>query len=152
MPDFFIPGLQDPHVVHHFALEVQGDVKGTFQECTGMETSNEVIEHRETDLQGKQQLTKIPGQLKVGDITLKRGVTDDTFLFDWRQQILNGQVDVARKDGSIILQDSMDQQIARINFTRAWPQKYKTGDFKATENSILIEEVTLAVEMIERAP
>jgi phage tail-like protein len=152
MPDVFIPGLQDPHVVHHFALEIQGDVKGTFQECSGMETSNEVIEHRETDITGKQQLTKIPGQLKVGDITLKRGVTDDQFLFDWRQQILNGEVNLARKDGSIILQDSLDQQIARINFSRAWPQKYKTGDFKATDNSILIEEVTLAVEMIERAP
>jgi phage tail-like protein len=152
MPDFFLTGLKDPHVVHHFALEIQGDVKGTFQECSGIETTTEVIEHREQDIGGKQQITKIPGQLKVGDITLKRGVTDDNFLYEWRQKVLDGQIIAARTDGSIILQDSMDQQIARFNFRRAWPSKYKSGDFKATANDIMVEEVTLALEWIERAP
>lgn len=151
MPSFPITGLKDPHVVHHFALEVQGIVQGTFTECSGLETSNEIIEHREVDNTGKQKITKLAGMLKVNDITLKRGMSGDTYFYDWRQQVVDGQINVARKDGSIILQDSMDQEIARINFVRGWPSKYKSSDFKSTDNSVAIEELTLAVEDIKLA-
>ena len=151
MPNFPIDGLKDPHVVHHFALELQGVVEGTFQECSGISTTSEVIEHREQDAQGRQKITKIPGQLKVNDITLKRGMTDDLDLYRWRQDVIDGKIDLARKDGSIILMDQLDNEVYRVNFRRGWPTVYKSSDFKSTDNSVALEELTLAVEWIERA-
>jgi phage tail-like protein len=151
MPNFPIDGLKDPHVVHHFALELQGVVEGTFQECSGLSSTSEVIEHREQDPQGRQKITKIPGQLKFNDITLKRGVTDDLDLYRWRQDVIDGKIDLARKDGSVILQDQQDNEVYRFNFRRGWPTVYKSSDFKSTDNSVALEELTLAVEWIERA-
>lgn len=150
MPNFPIDSLQDPHIVHHFALEVQGLVSATFSECSGLDTSNEVIEHIENDQTGAQKITKLVGRLKWGDITLKRGVTDNMDLWNWRKQVIDGQIDIARKDASILMMDAMDQQIARIDIKRCWPAGYKSSDVKSADNSVMIETVTLTHEGANR--
>jgi len=150
MPNFPFDSLQDPHIVHHFALEIQG-ISVTFSECSGLDSSNEVIEHIENDALGHQQTTKMPGRIKWGDVTLKRGVTDNMDLWTWRKQVIDGQIDMARKDASILMMDAMDQQIARVNLKRCWPSAYKSSDVKSADNSVMIETIVLAHEFAERA-
>lgn len=151
MPRLTFDGLKDPQVVHHFALEVQGIEEATFMEASGFENSHEVIEHRETGKGGKQYVNKQPGNLKWSDITLKRGVTDSMELYNWRQQVVDGQIDLARKDGSVVFYDARNQEIARYNFTRGWPSKWKSADVKTTDNSAVVEEMTIAHEGFTRA-
>ena len=40
---------------------------------------------------------KLPGLTKYSNITLKRGITDDTFLWDWRKKAIDGKTE--RKNG-----------------------------------------------------
>jgi phage tail-like protein len=146
MPRFSFEGLKDPQVVHHFSLEVQGIEEATFREASGFESSHEIIEHREVGKDGKQYISKQPGNLKWADIVLKRGVTDSRDLYRWRQQVVDGNMEDARKSGSIIFYDSRNTAIGRVNFSRGWPSKWKGPDVNTTNNAVAIEELTISHE------
>jgi phage tail-like protein len=145
-----LPELQDPQVVHHFGLEVEGINEASFREAAGFENSNDIIENRESGADGKQFISKQPGNLKWGDITLKRGMTDSMALYEWRKLVVDGKHKQARKNGSVIFFDAENQEIARFNFTRGWPSKWKGPDVNTTNNAVAVEEITIAHEGWER--
>jgi phage tail-like protein len=151
MPRLAFDGLLDPQVVHHFALEVQGIEEATFREATGFESSHDVIEHRETGKGGKQFINKQPGNLKWADIVLKRGVTGSMDLFSWRQKVVDGNMDEARKSGSVIFYNAKNESIARFDFVRGWPSKWKGPDVNTTNNAVAIEEITIVHEGMTRS-
>ena len=73
-------------------LEIDGITEGIFQsKSTGSNSETEIIEHRHTGPKGNLIINKIPGALKWGNITFKRGITDDKKLQDWRKKIEDGQ-------------------------------------------------------------
>jgi len=144
------PDLKDPQVVHHFGLEVDGINEASFREAAGFENSSDVIEHRESGKDGKQFISKQPGNLKWADIVLKRGLTDSKALYDWRKLVVDGKHKAARKSGSVIFFDSENAEIARFNFVRGWPSKWKGPDVNTTTNAVAIEEITIVHEGMER--
>jgi phage tail-like protein len=150
MPRTTIGGLKDPQVVHHFALEVQGIEEATFSQVGGIETSHDVIESREVGKDGKQYLNKQAGNIKYSDITLKRGITDSMALYNWRKLVEDGKMAEARKSGSIVAYNAANDMIARFDFIRAWPVKWKAPEFNTTGNSVAIEEITFTHEGITR--
>ena len=76
---------EDPLVGFHFAVEVQGKVTGYFSEVSGLGSEQEVIEHKVVNEKGVEVVMKIPGRLKWENIVLKRGITSDMQIWDWRQ-------------------------------------------------------------------
>ena len=60
-------------------------------------------------------------------------------------------IDGARRNGSIVLYDSMQTEVARWNFVNGWPSVWKGSDLDAGANEIAVEEVTIAHEGLERA-
>jgi phage tail-like protein len=145
-----MPGPADPFLAPWFAIEFQGKVTGAFRECSGLGSENEVVESRASGPDGRPITKKIPGNLKWGNITLKQGITDDMDMWDWRKQIEQGNVDAARKNGSLVLYSHAGQEIARWNFINAWPAKINGPSINATSNEIAIEELELAHEGYER--
>jgi len=146
MPRLAFEGLKDPQVVHHFALEVQGIEEATFKSAGGFESSHDVIEQREVGKGGKQYISKQAGNLKWGDITLKRGVTDSMDLWKWRQMVIDGKMDEARKSGSVVFYNATNAEICRYNFVRGWPSKYKGPDSDTGNNAVGMEEITICHE------
>jgi phage tail-like protein len=143
--------LKDPQIVDHFALEVQGIEEATFQEASGFESTSDVVEQRENGKGGKQYISKQPGNLKWGDITLKRGMTDSMDLWKWRQAVIDGNMAQARKDGSVVFYNAMNVEINRYSFKRGWPVKW-TGASPNTKNSAVGEEsITIAHEGLVRS-
>lgn len=141
---------EDPLVGFHFAVDMQGAVAGYFTECSGLGSEQEVIEHKVVTEQGQEVVLKLPGRLKWENITLKRGVTSNMDIWDWRKQVEDGDVESARRDGSIVMYDQNLEEVARWNFERAWPVKVTGPQPKADSNEISLEELTLAHEYIER--
>lgn len=139
-----------PLVGFHFALELQGKVTGYFTECSGIGSEHEVVDHKVVTPDGKQVFMKIPGRLKWGDVTLKRGVTSSMDIWKWRKQVEDGQVEQARCNGSIIMYDQTLKPVARWDFQRAWPTKVSGPTPKADGNEIGLEELTIAHEYITR--
>ena len=141
---------QDPLTSFHFGLEVQGAVTGYFTECSGLGSENDIIEQKVVNEKGVEIVMKIPGRLKWGDVTLKRGITQDMAIWDWRKQVEDGKVNDARKSGSIIMFDQELKEVARWTFNNAWPSKVSGPSLKSDSNEIGIEELTLAHEYITR--
>ncbi len=145
-----MPKRQNPLVGFHFAVDIGGVIKGYFTECSGLGSEHEVIEQREVNEKGREIVIKLPGRLKWDNITLKRGITSSMDIWAWRQQVEDGDVESARKDGSIVMYDRKLKEVARWNFRRAWPVKVTGPQPKADSNEIGLEELTLAHEFIRR--
>jgi phage tail-like protein len=136
----------DPYVNFNFLVEIDGITRAGFHEVNGVDSTIDVIEHRE----GGDNTTprKLAGMTKHSAITLKWGMTDDAQLYQWHRDAVQGNVQ--RKNGSIVLNDRRGQEVARWNFVSAWPSKWKGPDFTAEGNDVAIETLELAHEGIER--
>ncbi|MCI0396431.1 MAG: phage tail protein [Chloroflexi bacterium] len=150
MAEIVDTGREDPLVGFHFAVEVQGVVTGYFTECSGLGSENEVIEHKVINEQGVEVIMKIPGRLKWENVTLKRGITSNLDIWDWRKKVEQGSVKDARQDGSVVMYDQGLTEVARWNFYSAWPVKVTGPSVKSDSNEVGIEELTIAHEYIER--
>ena len=141
---------QDPLVGFHYAIEVQGAVTGYFTECTGIGSEHEVIEHKIVDGKGNEVVRKLPGRLKWGDITLKRGITANMDMWTWRRDVENGQVASARKNGSIMMLSQEGEIVARWDFKSGWPSKVSGPSPKSDSNEVGVEELVIVHEYISR--
>lgn len=136
----------DPFVNYNFHVEIDGISRAAFQEVTGLDSTVDVIEHRE----GGWNTTphKFPGQTKHANIVLKHGMATDRELVEWHRTISEGQID--RRNGSVVLLDRRRQEVARWNFVRAWPSKYTAPSFNAEASDMAIESVEIVHEGLER--
>jgi phage tail-like protein len=141
---------ENPLVGFHYAIDVQGEVKGYFTECSGIGSEHEVIEHKIVDDRGKEVMQKMPGRLKWENVTLKRGITDAMDIWDWRKMVEDGDVESARANGSIVMFDQHLSEVARWNFENAWPVKVSGPQVKSDSNEIGIEELSIAHEGLWR--
>lgn len=140
----------DPLVSAHFEIVV-GKLSGYFTECSGLGSESEVIDHKIMATGAKETIIrKVPGRLKWGDVTLKRGITANMDMWDWRKQVEQGKVDEARLDGSILMYDQNLNLVAQWDFVKGWPSKISGPSLKSDDNSIGVEEVTLVHEGIKR--
>jgi phage tail-like protein len=140
----------DPLVSAFFTIDFGGSVKGSFRECTGLGSENEVVEYKASGDKGKFVMKKVPGRMKWNNITLKRGITNAMDMWDWRKQIEEGKVDTARKNGSIIMYNQDHVAIARWDFVQAWPNKLTGPTANATNNEVGIEELEITHEGYKR--
>ncbi|NLI01375.1 MAG: phage tail protein [Chthonomonadales bacterium] len=131
-------------------LEVDGITEGIFREVTGLDSETEVIEHRVTGKGGNIVVHKVPGALKWPNIVLRRGITDDKRLHDWRKQIEDGGIEANRKNGAVTLYAPDGKIVCKYTFKKAWPCKFKGPALDSTKNEIAIEELELAHEGLER--
>lgn len=143
-------GREDPLVSFHFMIDVQGEINGYFTEVSGLGSESEVIEQKTVNEGGVEIVHKIPGRLKWGDITLKRGITSNLDMWDWRKQVEEGNVGNARKNGSIVMFDQELAEKARWNFVNGWPTKISGPTPKSDSNEIGVEELTITHELITR--
>ena len=140
----------DPLVGFQFAVEVGGMITGYFTECSGIGSEHEIAEHKVVTEDGHEVVQKIPGRLKWNDVTLKRGITDNLQIWEWRQQVEEGKMSDARKNCSVLLFDRAMEVAARWDFVNAWPSKVSGPDVKADSNEFGIEELVLVHEGMKR--
>jgi len=133
-----------------FHVELDGIDIGAFKEASGVDSETEIIEYKEA-MGSRMVIRKVPGAMKWSDITLKKRIDAKTDLWDWRKKVEEGDIDAARVNGSIVLYDSTDQEVARWNFEQGWPSKWKGADLNAGEDQVAVEEVTITHERLERA-
>lgn len=136
----------DPFRGYNFRVEIDNSAVAAFSEVSGLTFDVDPVEYREgTDL--NMHVRKLTGLRKFGNITCKRGFTDNTELYDWYKTTLNGAVD--RRNGAIILQDEDRNDVQRWNFEGGWISKYEGPSFNATSNDVVIESIEICVERVE---
>jgi phage tail-like protein len=159
MPDPTVPYLtgdrsdtlfEDPLLGFNFMLNLEGKLAGYFTECSGIGSEHEVIEHKVVDKQGHEIVRKIPGRLKWQDVTLKRGLTANMEIWQWRQDVVEGKLSDARKNISITMMDREYNPVATWHFQNAWPSKVTGPSLKSDSNEFGVEEVTIVHEGMHR--
>lgn len=140
----------DPLTGFTFGLDIDGITLGYFTECSGIGSENEVIQHKVVDSGGRELVQKIPGRLTWEDISLKRGITDAMAIWDWREQVEQGKMGEARRNGAVIMYDRNYEEVARWDFLNGWPSKVSGPSLDASSTDIGVEEITIVHEGIDR--
>jgi len=142
---------EDPLVAFRFGLEIEGKLSGLFTNVGGIGSETEVISEKLTNTEtGETIIQQIPGRLTWTPVTLKRGVTSNMEIWEWRQLVVNGDIEGARTNCSIIAYDQTNTEIARWNFSNAWPSKVVGPEMDAGSTTYMVEDVTIVHEGVER--
>jgi phage tail-like protein len=145
--------MSDGHPFSAFNFEIrihkQGDQTllcgGAFSDCDGLDMSMEV----KTIRQGGDNMRQIrlAGPINLGQITLKRGMTEGFDLWNWFTQTLADPS--LRADAQIVMFESdRSKQTASFNLERCIPVKIKAPALNARDGIVAIEELQIAYEAL----
>ena len=135
----------------------QEPVDAYFMDCKGFKNSQDVIEVCEVTPQrwgaakfGQVVRTKVPGNVKTNNITLRRGMTKSATMWKWFEAVQEGNWAKQRRDGSLSIYDQASQPQAIFQFLGAWPVSYVVSDLSSASGDVEIEEMEIAVESFTR--
>jgi phage tail-like protein len=146
-----MPNGEDPLVGFSFRLEIEGKADGYFTEVSGLGSEHEIIEHKVVDGNGQDIVKMIPGRLKFGPVTLKRGITSALDLWDWRKEVEEGNMEAARTNCSVIMLNQDGTDVARWDMEFAWPSKISGPALASGSNEVGVEELTIVHEKMTRS-
>jgi phage tail-like protein len=140
----------DRSVAHSFGLEMDGIQIKQINEVSGLKMEQDVIELKTNAADsGKYVIKKLPGRPKAGEVTLTRGLSDNTAFSDWIKDAHFGKMSTARKGGAIIVYDYEGNPLKRFKLTNAWPKSLEIGSLKAGDTSVLTEKLVITYEQME---
>jgi len=137
--------MPDPLIAFRFFVEINGNVQGEFNECTGLEMKTEVMEYKEGGL--NTYVHKLPGQTSFTNLTLKWGSAQSTTLWDWYLRLATKTAKKEEKKNVSVIQYAADgKELRRWNLINAYPVKWTGPSFNATQDSVGIESLELAFD------
>lgn len=126
----------------HFRVDFgESDDDSRFQEVGGLTADIGTEEYVEGGLNIFSH--KLPTGVKYGNLTLKRGVFLDSKVTEWCRKAIE-QFVFEPRDITVHLLDEEHQPLSSWIFSRVWPVKWSVSEFKATDNSVVIETLELA--------
>lgn len=135
------------HGSNRFYLEISGANSAVFTEVSGLQLETEVMEYAEGG--NNDYVHKLPGRTKVGNVTLKHGVTTSQELLEWFVHLSQGKIE--RKNISVVIYGRAKRdaggavrEIVRYNFFGAYPVKWIGPQLSAASTSAAIETLELA--------
>ncbi len=142
----------DVVVGFNFVLDMGGLVSGHFTEVSGLNTELEVVELKVMTDTGVEVVRKMPGRATAGEVTLKRPVTANRDVWDWRKMVEEGDIAGARTNGTITAMSQDAQPVAAWEVRAAWPSKVSASTLDAGSGEVVMEEMTIQFESAERVP
>ena len=141
-----------PYTDFNFLVDLgTGDSEGPeagFQEVSEIGMKVPIIEYRNGNSK-ENSVLKLTGLCQALDVTLRRGVIGSLHLYEWLDQIRNGDQG-AYRDVRIQLQN--EEHTATVQtwkLFRARIIKHSSGPFNAKGNQVAMEELVLAYERLE---
>lgn len=124
-----------------------GDKDARFQEVTGL-TAEVSVE--ELPVGGENRFTyRLPTRSKYANLVLKRGMLNDSGLIKWFKNAIES-FEFSPVDISVYLLNENHEVLSSWDFKQAYPVKWVISDFKAMENSLVIETIELSYQYFTR--
>jgi phage tail-like protein len=145
---------RDPAQGFRFYVEIRGVYVAEFLECSGISMEREVKTFEEGGV--NDFVHQLPGRVKYGNITLKRGITYSRDLWDWFQEgLYDGRV--KRRPVSIVLGNVEGNKAKQWDVRDAYPVKWSGSALSSDASQLAFETVELAhhgiaLGMVERDP
>jgi phage tail-like protein len=141
-----------PYAQFNFLVDLgTGDTEGPeagFQECSAITMSVDVTEYRNGN-ERENSPRKLTGLQRVGDVTLKRGIIGSLNLYDWLDQIRNGDAAALRNVVISLQNEDHTATVMTWRLLRARIVKHTSGPLNAKGTDVAMEEMTLAYERLE---
>jgi|SRR5882672_7541260 len=139
-----------PYVQFNFLVDIGGGTTGPqagFQEVSGIGMEVTVSEYRNGNAL-ENSVMKMTGMNKSTDVTLKRGIIGSLNLYEWLDQIRNGDQN-AKRPVTIQLQNEDHTAVVQTwRLQRACIIKHTSGPFNAKGTDVAMEELVLAYERL----
>lgn len=131
---------------NRFYIEMEKELKASFSECSGLDVQIEKEVYFEGGVNEQQRI--FLKQAKFGDVTLKRGLSDDLTFWDWIKPLIDSQQDnkLERRDINILLFNQAGETIQAWVLHGAVPVGWRTPTLQAESSGVAIEELVLAYE------
>ena len=131
----------------YFAVDLGPGLESVaFQEVTGLDTESQPIEYR-AGPSGAFSTIKMPGLVKAGNVTLKKGIfVNDNHFWNWFNQIRMNTI--KRRSVTISLLDQEANPTMVWKLANAWPTKISATDLKSDGNEIAVDTIELIHESL----
>jgi len=141
-----------PYVQFNFLVDLgTGTTEGAdagFQECSNIGMEVTVAEYRNGN-EKENSVRKITGLNKATDVTLKRGVIGSLSLYQWLDQIRNGDQNATRTVTVQLQSEDHTEVVQTWKLLRARIIKHVSGPMNAKGTDVAMEELTLSYERLE---
>ncbi len=141
-----------PYSQFNFLVDLgSGDSEGPhagFQEVSGLGMEVAVAEYRNGNSK-ENSVVKITGLNKTTDVTMKRGIIGSLDLYQWMDQVRNGD-QAALRTVTVRLQSEDHAAVVQTwKLLRARIVKFTSGPLNAMGTDVAMEEIVLAYERLE---
>ena len=141
-----------PYTPFNFLVDLgTGNTDGPqagFAEVSRIGTEVAVAEYRNGNSK-ENSVTKITGLNKATDVTLKRGIIGSLDLYQWLNDIRNGNQNALRTVTIQLQNEDHSQVIQTWKLLRARIIKHTSGPLNAKGTDVAMEEMVLAYERLE---
>ncbi len=141
-----------PYVQFNFLVNLgDGNTDGPeagFQECSNIGMEVTVAEYRRGN-DKENSVRKITGLNKATDVTLKRGVIGSLNLYNWLNDIRNGNQNAERTVIVQLQNEDHTEVVQTWKLLRARITKHVSGPMNAKGTDVAMEELTIAYERLE---
>lgn len=119
-----------------------------FQECSAIGMSVDVIEYRNGN-EKENGVRKLTGLARYPDVILKRGIIGSLDLYQWLNDIRNGNQMAYRTVTVRLMNEDHTTVVQEWKLLRARIIKHVSGPFNARASDVAMEELTLAYERLD---
>jgi phage tail-like protein len=141
-----------PYVQFNFLVDLGNGVtegpQAGFQEVSNIGMEVTVAEYRTGNMR-ENSVQKITGMNKATDVTMKRGVIGVLDLYQWLDQIRNGDQAAYRTVVVQLQNEDHTQVVQSWKLLRARIIKHVSGPMNAKGTDVAMEELTLAYERLQ---
>jgi phage tail-like protein len=141
-----------PYVQFNFLVDLgTGNTDGPeagFQECSNIGMEVTVAEYRNGN-EKENSVRKITGMNKSTDVTLKRGVIGSLNLYQWLNQIRDGDQGALRTVTIQLQNEDHTAVVQTWTLKRARIIKHVSGPMNAKGTDVAMEELTVSYERLE---
>lgn len=140
----------DALATHRFGVQLGGVTVESIKEISGLTVEQDVVETQQVTDRGKPINKKQPGGHKGGEVTITRGMDQSPEFTDWiNKTLLDGDVDGARQNLTIEIQDPKGDTVRRMQLFDAWVSRWEGPGLNATQSTGAEEKATITFERIE---
>jgi phage tail-like protein len=131
----------EPSTAFSFSMDIGSKKEAIFTELSGLEMQTEILEYVEGGQ--NQYVHKLFGTIKVGNLTLKRGmVASDGEFLEWYASWFRGEVKY--KNITLWMHDLQGKKLFKWEVLDAFPVKWSGPSLSSTQLAVAVESLELA--------
>ncbi len=142
----------DPYGNYNYLVDLGAGepqaVQAGFSEILLPEVSIDAIEYRSGN-DRELSVRKLPGRVHYGNLILRRGVIGALDLYQWLDQVRNGDHAAFRHIAVMLQNEDRTNIVLTWKFKKAWPTKYSFSPLQAKGKDVLVETLELAFDRMD---